>query len=77
MKCYEEYIVYLSFIGSDLIKLIKRSSGSETELADKFNWRQIKAEDLLQFLLNSLPKILFNIILPVDVVPPQYRASAM
>ena len=73
LKSHEDYIVYLNFIASDLIKLI-RKNGKEDNIN---NLSHINSEDFLQFLLNSLPKVLYNVILPSDVVPPQYRQNPM
>jgi hypothetical protein len=70
--CFEEYLTYLNFIGADLLKLIRRSRGDEEKI-DRINLSHIKPDELMQFLVNSLPKMLFNIILPIDVLPPQFR----
>lgn len=75
LSSYEEYITYLNFISTDLMKLI--SGAKDNEKIDRITLSHFKTEDLIQFLINSLPKILFNVILPVDVVPPQYRTSNM
>jgi hypothetical protein len=72
LRNYEEYISYLSFVGSDLIKLISKSKGVDDRIG-RVNMSHIDAEDLIQFLINSIPKVLYNIILPKDVLPPQYR----
>lgn len=71
-KGFEEYIAYLNFIGSDLIKLIRRSKIPEDRIS-AIDLSHINIDDLIQFLLNSIPKILFNIILPKEVLPPQYK----
>lgn len=39
------------------------------------NLAAIDADDLLVFLINSLPKVLYNIILPQDVLPGCYKQS--
>jgi hypothetical protein len=48
---------------------------SFTDRADPSNLSKFDSDDLLAFLLNSLPKTLFNIILPNDVLPNEYRRS--
>ena len=57
------------------MKMISRAK--DNEKIDRISLSHIKADDLIQFLLNSLPKTLFNVILTTDVVPPQYRANNM
>lgn len=52
--------------------MILRSKVDDSKL-DRIKLSHIKPDKLMQFLTNSLPKMLFNIILPVDVLPPGYR----
>ena len=64
--------MFLNFVGLDLVKVVRRTKGEEN--IEKMSFGHLNPGDLLQFLLNSVPKILFNIILPRDVLPPQLRS---
>lgn len=67
-------MTFLNFIGADIVKLI-RGSKDESDKADKLALSSLTPEDLISFLLNSLPKVLYNIILPNDVLPPEQKRT--
>jgi hypothetical protein len=75
----EEFIAYINFIAPDILKLIKRREGVEEsqsnikEGGEKYNLERIGAEELLSFLNVALPKVLFNILLSNEVLPPELK----
>lgn len=62
-ESYEDYWTFLNFVGGDLIKLIKGPSKSQDDKSDKY-LKSVDSDDLISFLMSSLPKVLYNIILP-------------
>ncbi len=62
-------MTFLNFVGADLIKLIKGPSKSQEDKSEKY-LKDVDSDDLISFLMSSLPKVLYNIILPNEVLPP-------
>lgn len=68
---YEEFIVYLNYISTDLTTLLK--SGTEEtkkKYPDLANHPHLDPHDLIKFLSVILPKTLTNAIVPRNFFPP-------
>jgi hypothetical protein len=73
----EEYIVYLNIIGPDIMNIVCRSKQQGKSLThpsskstDKWSYDHFTPSNLLSFVNYSLPKILINILLPNQMIPP-------
>ena len=83
-NCFEEYIAYIDLIGLDIISLVRRSKNdgldeplsimvSQQNSRKKHSFEHINPEDLLMFVNFSLPKILVNVLLTNEIIPPEFQ----
>jgi hypothetical protein len=56
------------------MKLIRKSK-TEDEQSTRINMEQLNLEDLINFLMSSLPKTLFNIILNGELLPNEFKKN--
>ena len=75
----EELISYINFIAPDILKLVRKrdnleeSQGSARDSNEKYSLEKIGADELLSFLNIALPKVLFNILLSNEMLPPELK----